>query len=403
MPLSERERIVSIDILRGFAILGIFLVNMPALFSPFLYLNPETYWKEGIDQTLHAFVDIFGQASFYPLFAFLFGYGAIMIAERSKIKELSFPRLFVRRLFILLVFGCIHAFLIWHGDILITYAITGFMFMLFYKCKGKTLLITGLLVYVIPFALLSSLSFLTLLLSDMNASELLYNEEAVLASLKVYSEGSFSEITSQRIQDWMYTNGPANAWLLIINILPLMLLGAAFAKQGWLVDVKKNKKLLTRLMFVGLIGGLFLKVLPYIYGLNFANLLIQDQFGGPLLALFYMTFFVLILQNRAIYKLLKPLANVGRMSISNYLLQSIVFTWIFYGYGFGLYGDISYVFGFVLVFVFYSVQIILSKWWLARYQYGPVEYIWRWGTYGQKPNFKRERNEENEAINSRVE
>ena len=391
MPIKESERYVSIDILRGLAILGIFLVNMPAFYSPFLYLNPETYWDEGIDQFLNGFVDVFAQASFYPLFAFLFGYGAIMIAERAKVKELSFPRLFTRRLLVLLVFGCIHAFLIWHGDILITYAITGFIFMLFYKCKSKTLLITGLLLYIIPFALLSLFAFLLLLLPGGDISELLYNNEAVLASLQIYSEGSFGEITSQRIEDWLYVNGPANAWVLLINILPLMMLGAAFAKKGWLVDVKKHKKLLRNLMLIGLIGGLFLKLLPFIQGSNYANMMVQDQFGGPLLALFYITFIVLIAQNRTALKIMKPLSNVGRMSISNYLLQSIVFTIVFYGYGFGLYGSISYLTGFIIVFVFYCFQVFLSKWWISRFQYGPVEFMWRWGTYGQKPQLKRRR------------
>lgn len=391
MPIKESERYVSIDILRGLAILGIFLVNMPAFYSPFLYLNPETYWDEGIDQFLNGFVDVFAQASFYPLFAFLFGYGAIMIAERAKVKELSFPRLFTRRLLVLLVFGCIHAFLIWHGDILITYAITGFIFMLFYKLKGKTLLITGLLLYIIPFSLLSLFAFLLLLLPGGDISELLYNNEAVLASLQIYSEGSFGEITSQRIEDWLYVNGPANAWVLLINILPLMMLGAAFAKKGWLVDVKKHKKLLRNLMLIGLIGGLFLKLLPFIQGSNYANMMVQDQFGGPLLALFYITFIVLIVQNRTALKIMKPLSNVGRMSISNYLLQSIVFTIVFYGYGFGLYGSISYLTGFIIVFVFYCFQVFLSKWWISRFQYGPVEFMWRWGTYGQKPQLKRRR------------
>ena len=391
MPLKENERYVSIDILRGFAILGIFLVNMPAFYSPFLYLNPETYWDKGIDSALNAFVDVLAQASFYPLFAFLFGYGAIMIAERSQLKGLSFPLLFTRRLLILLVFGCIHAFSIWHGDILITYAITGFLLMLFYKLKGKTLLITGLLLYIIPFGLLSALSFLIMLIPDMNIEEVLYNRDAMLVSLQVYSEGNFAEITSQRIEDWMYANGPSSGWVIILNILPLMMCGAAFAKQGWLVNVNKHKKLLRNLMIVGLIGGLSLKLLPYIQGANYANGMVQDQFGGPLLALFYITFIVLITQNEKVMNVLKPLANVGRMSISNYLLQSIVFTIIFYGYGFGLYGSISYLTGFIMLIVFYSLQVVLSKWWISRFQYGPVEYVWRWGTYGQKPTFKRNR------------
>lgn len=400
LPLKESERNGAIDILRGIAILGIFLVNMPSFYSPYLYLNPQTYWEEGLDSGLVAFVDIFAQASFYPLFAFLFGYGAIVIAERSKMKGLSFPVLFTKRLVVLLLFGCIHAFLIWHGDILITYAVTGFLLMLFYKLKGKTMIITGLLLYIIPFSLLVFFAYLTLLIPDVDMSDLLYNQDAVVASLQIYSEGSFADITSQRIEDWLYVNGPGSAWLLIINILPLMLFGAGFAKQGWLTDVKKHKRLLMVLMLIGLIAGLLLKSLPYTLGANYPNQLVQDQFGGPLLALFYIVSVVLFVQNQKIYQILKPLANVGRMSMSNYLLQSVVFTIVFYGYGFGLYGGISYTTGFLIIIVFYSLQVLLSKWWIGNYQYGPVEFIWRWATYGQRPNMKRRRETDDEISNS---
>ena len=382
MPVNEKERILSIDILRGFALLGIFLVNMPAFFNPIYYLNPQTYWSKGTDYNLHAFVDFFAQGSFYPLFAFLFGYGAMIIAERSGYKQLSFPLLFVRRLFILLVFGCIHAFLVWHGDILISYACTGFLFMLFYKCSGKTLIVSGLLIYIIPFGLLAWL----FLLINQN---ILYNTSEVVTSIQVYSSESFLDITAQRMNDWLHANGPNNAWVLILNLLPIMLLGAGFAKQKWLIHVKEYKKQLICLMWIGLLGGSAFKILPYIQGDTYGARFLQDQFGGPLLALFYMTSIVLLVENKIARKILKPLASVGRMSISHYLVQSIIFTSISYGYGLGYYGDISYTTGFIFVFIFYTIQVIVSHWWLSKYQYGPIEYIWRWVTYGEKPKLSR--------------
>ncbi len=148
-PLHEKNRTISIDVLRGFALLGILLVNMPTFHSPFLYLDSFTYWPSQLDQFFSNMVELFAQANFYPLFAFLFGYGAMIIAERSQMKGINFPSFFARRLTILLIIGCIHAFLIWNGDILITYAITGLFFIFFYQLSGKALLRWGMIIYFI--------------------------------------------------------------------------------------------------------------------------------------------------------------------------------------------------------------------------------------------------------------
>ncbi|MEH6944166.1 DUF418 domain-containing protein [Bacillus sp. JJ722] len=395
--IKENERIQSVDILRGFAILGIFFVNMPAFFSPIYYYNPDTYWETTSDRSLNAMVDFFAQASFYPLFAFLFGYGAIILADRLSIKELSFPKYFSRRLVILLLFGCIHAFFLWHGDILITYAICGFFFILFWKCKGKTLIITGVLIYsivysliIVSFAAFEGLEDSSSILSSID------NQEAIESSIHVYSQGSFSEIFSQRYNDWLLVNGPSNIWLLVLDILPLILIGAGFAKQKWLENVQKNKRLLVYLLIFSFIGGVVFKLLPFLDGeLPYTRMMVQDYIGGPLLALFYITLIVLLVENRRVYTLLKPFSYVGRMSISNYLIQSLVCTTIFYSYGLGLYGQISFTIGFCLVILLYSLQIVGSRWWLKTYRLGPVEYIWRWGTYGNKPSMKRREEREN--------
>lgn len=384
VPIKESERHIPIDILRGFALLGILLVNMPTFHSPFLYLDSYTYWPSKTDQILASFVDLFAQSSFYPLFSFMFGYGAIIISDRSKEKGISFPNIFTKRLALILLFGCIHAFLIWNGDILITYGVTGFLFMLFYKLESKALLISGLAIYSIPF-----FTFFLHLVPNVEASYFANNAEAMRTSLQIYSKGSIGEIISQRLTDWLYVNTNISTAMLSINVLGLMLIGAAFAKQNWLIHVEKHKKLLKSLMLFGLIGGLGLKFSSYLPINNTIPTLLRDQFSGPLLALFYMIVIVFITQNQTGLKVLKALSNVGRMSMSNYLLQSVVFTMIFYSYGLGLYGTISYSTGFIMVFVFFGLQVLASKWWISHYQYGPLEYIWRWGTYGKKPFLKR--------------
>jgi len=381
-PLPEKNRTIAIDVLRGFALIGILLVNMPTFHSPFLYLDSSTYWPSMMDQFFSGIVDLFAQSNFYPLFAFLFGYGAMIIAERSQMKGIYFPTFFARRLTILLVIGCIHAFLIWNGDILITYAITGFFFILVYQFSGKMLLRIGIAIYCIPVLLTT--------FSPMQSQEHFgENSKAIQTSIQTYKNGSILEILKQRATDWIYMNVEMSAVILGIGVIGLMLLGAAFAKQRWLVDVDKHKRLLIGLLITGLLLGFGARIASSFYMDNLFLMNMQEQFSGAFIALFYMMVIVLSAQTQVGQKLLKPLANVGRLSMSNYLLQSIAMTFIFYSYGLGLYGSISYTVGFVLVFGFFIIQILVSKWWVTRFQYGPVEYIWRWATYGQKPMFKK--------------
>lgn len=380
-PLLEKDRTMAIDALRGFALLGILLVNMPTFHSPFLYLDSFTYWPSSMDQFFSGLVELFAQSNFYPLFAFLFGYGAMIIVERSQLKGIYFPSFFARRLSILLIIGCIHAFLIWNGDILITYALTGFVFILFYQLSGKALLRAGIAIYCIPVLL----NFLPLH-SQEHFGE---NPNAIQSSIENYSNGTLIDILKQRATDWTYMNFEISAVILAIGVLGLMLLGAAFAKLRWLVDVDKHKRLLIGLLIVGLLFGLVARAATSFSAESFFLMVLQEQFSGALIALFYMTSIVLMAQTKIGHKLLQPFTYVGRLSMSNYLLQSIVMTFIFYSYGLGLYGSISYTTGFVLVFAFFMLQIFISKWWVARFQYGPIEYIWRWATYGKKPTFKK--------------
>ncbi|WP_207205089.1 DUF418 domain-containing protein [Peribacillus sp. TH16] len=388
VPLQESKRIVSIDILRGLAILGIFLVNMPSFHSPLLYIDGVERWTEGWDRILYRFSDIVAQASFYPLFAFLFGFGAIILAVRCEEKGVSFPFLYMKRLFFLLMLGCIHAFAIWHGDILINYAIFGFAFLLFYKVRGKNLILLGSFFYVMPFAILGSL-FLIIGVFDREEMEITTDLTMMKQSLQIYQSGTFTEIISQRALDWYMVNNPFNAIILFLSIFPFFLIGAGVAKQGWLHNPVRYKRQLKAISIVSLILGLSIKVLPYVTVYHFGTIFVQDYFGGPLLTMFYITGITLLAEKTRASRLFQALSYVGRMSMSNYLFQSIVCTSIFYSYGLGLYGTVSYTTGFILLLGVFFVQILLSLLWMKMYRYGPVEYVWRFVTYGKKPIMSR--------------
>lgn len=386
-PITEKERIHSLDVIRGFALLGIFLVNMSSFHSPELYKG--IFEKVGgIDQIIVDGIDFFAQASFYTLFSFLFGYGMVIFLDRAKEKGLPYKSLFIRRLIVLLNIGILHAFFIWHGDILISYALIGFIVLLFYGVKSKTLLTSGLLILLIPAVLFSGLLFLATLLTPDTAiprDHELYNQ-----SIEIYSTGTFLEITKQRIEDWYSVNNLENAFFLITSILPLFLLGAYVAKEKWFSHVSHHKKSILKMWWISLIIGVLVKLLPFVISENLGSEYLQDSIGGPAMALFYGTSIVLLVERNRWKRLLLPFSYVGRLSLTNYLLQSILCTFIFYSYGLGLYSQFSHVQGLLLTLGIYGLQIIFSFLWLKRFFYGPMEWVWRSLTYGKLQPFRRE-------------
>ncbi|MEH7235536.1 DUF418 domain-containing protein [Bacillus sp. JJ1562] len=387
-PVMGTERIHSIDVIRGLAIFGIFFVNMPSFFSPVLYLNPQDWWSGELNQWTYRIVDIFAQASFYTLFSFLFGFGMILFKERAVAKGYSFYPLITRRLIVLLVFGCIHAFLVWHGDILITYAVVGAILLLFLKSKPLTLLIWALVLIFVPNLFLGGLMFLAVMF-DPGLSAVMFNEQLAQKSAEIYATGGFWEITIQRFQDWYYVNNAASIFALVVTLLPMFLLGAFIAKKKWFEGRDENIKKVKILWLISLVIGVPMKLLPYYTSKNAATEYLQDTIGGPGTAVLYATSVVLLMRLPVWKKLLSPLAFVGRLSLSNYLFQSIVCTLLFYGYGFGLYGRVELYTGFLLTIAIFIVQIVLSYLWLKKYRFGPFEWIWRTLTYAQKVDIRK--------------
>lgn len=383
-PLLESDRLSWIDAARGFAILGIFMVNIPAFNAPFfLYGGGEEYWNSTLDYVTQSFVDIFFQASFYTLFSFLFGFGIQMLLDRLSMRTEKVNTLIFRRLLILICFGLIHAFLLWHGDILLSYGVVGMFLFLFFKRKNKTLTIWAFSILLIPTVL-----YTTLLYQYRDQLDLADNE-AINQAFVNYGQGTYIDVLQQNYQDWANSNTVFGYFFLICNLLPLFLLGMVFARKKWLHDVEANKHVLKRLWVITLFLFILGKAGPYLVGnptwLSFP----QDIIGGTASAIFYVVSITLLFQKAKLKKYLLPFTYVGRMSLSNYILQSIISFWLFYSVGFGLYGKVSPLGSAVLVLVIYCFQVLLSKWWMERYKYGPLEWVWRVLMYGKKFAIKR--------------
>lgn len=409
--ITHRERIQQIDVIRGVAIFGILLVNMAHFSYPDLYLSMigsenffTTNWS-GLDDWTVTFLNSFIQMKFIMMFSFLFGFGMILMKERAEAKSERFGRIYVRRLLALLLFGTIHAFFIWDGDILMDYALLGFVLLLFQKCKPKTLLIWAVVLYVlftVPIVLQEiSTGQQNEGVNEWQADMMLENKQAAKQALQTYSSGSFVEIAKQRIADrfyYMSLNGMASFNPIVyffanIPYFSMFLLGAYFAKRKILHEPRIHKDLLKRLWWCSLFIGLPSNLL---YGMmeNEVFLVI----GAPFFMLFYIISIALLMESSLGKRLLIPLAAVGRTAFTNYILQSIVATTIFYSYGLGLYGRVNPFIGLFISILMFTLQLAISNYWLRYFQYGPLEWIWRIATYKAIPRFRVEQNSWNDTL-----
>ncbi len=398
-PTARAERVPTLDILRGFALFGILLVNLGLFFSSYYaYILGHTP-ENALDLWSVRFIQFFAEGKFYSIFAFLFGAGIAIFMQRAQAKGVPFVRVYSRRLLVLLGFGIIHALLIWTGDILILYSLLGFIVIfLFRKMKPRRLLIWAAVCLAVP-VLINVLSGAAMMMGraaigeaamaeTMNAGTAMYAEMQAQADL-AYSGGSWLEATRFRMREMstVLTLLP----FMGFNVLAMMLAGFAAAKAGVHTRLHELRPQLRKVMYWGLAIGLLGNAL-YVYfaiGASRANITLPtvisttgQTLGAPALALFYMAAITLLTLDPPWRQRAAPVAAAGRMAITNYLAQSLIMSTIAYGYGFGLYG-LRPAWFLPIALVTWLIQLAWSSWWLRRFQYGPVEWFWRLLTYGR--------------------
>ena len=388
------------DILRGFALFGILFVNMTLFRLPFqIILLPEDASAPWHDQAGMWLIHFLGESKFYSLFSLLFGLGLTLLMDRIEARGGKFVPLYARRLLILLGFGLIHAFLIWIGDILVLYALLGFLLILFLKAKPRTLMIWAIILLVLPLLF----TIVPTALIELGRSipegavqidQAFADAEAgyvadVARANQIYSNGTFAEITRQRAYDYS-TMGLGSFFVLGFNVLAMFLLGVWFGKQKIFQNLDANRPFFRKLLLWGLLLGIpgnaiYATMIPPLSRFEpswtLALATIAQSIGAPMLSLAYVSALALLAGTPAWGKRLSVLAPVGQMALTNYLTQSIVCTLIFYGYGLGLFGKVGAVAGIGLTIAIYLIQIPISHWWMKRFQFGPAEWLWRSLTY----------------------
>jgi uncharacterized protein len=388
-PVRPKRRIVVVDILRGFAVLGILLVNMLS-FSGYLYT--ATQEMGAAHRLAILLIRFIAQAKFYTLFSFLFGWGMAIQMRRATERDRHFAPLYVRRLIILLLFGLVHAILIWEGDILVHYALLGLPLLFFRKRSNRTILIGAIVCILIP-----------VLLSTPGPAESIREWHARLVAplrrlmmeghqANVYVEGSYLEVTIHRAKAAVFGYTSFIYWAS--HIFGMFLLGLYVGRRRIFRDINAHDSLLRRVMWSGLIVGLVCNFIfvaasdnPGLFPLAYRELATRGArtIAGSALSLFYISGVALLTRKRSWMEWLSPLAFVGRTALSNYLLQSVICTLLFYGYGMGLYRKLGPAITIFLTLLIFRAQIGLSAWWLERYRFGPVEWLWRSLTYGPQP------------------
>lgn len=407
-PVQQAERIQIVDILRGFALFGILFVNMTIFSRPIQAIlfpfDPAAPW---FDRAAEWLIYFLGEGKFYALFSMLFGLGLTLQMKRIEGRGERFVPLYLRRLIVLLGIGIVHAFLIWMGDILIMYALLGFLLILFRKAKPRTLLVWMVILIALPILFNAGATLLIELGSSTpeGATQI----EAAFArtiagfttdlenAYHIYANGNFAEITAQRIYD--YTSMGLSAFFVMgFNVMAMFLLGVYFGKQEIFRNLEANRDLFRKLLTWGLVIGLSgnalyaTLILPISrIEMTWQQLLatVAQGIGAPFLMMAYVSAFCLLALSPVWTKRLQVLAPVGQMALTNYLTQSIVCTLIFYGYGLGLFGKMSVAMGIGLTIVIYLLQIPFSHWWMKRFKYGPAEWFWRSLTYGKLQPMKR--------------
>ncbi|HBU91436.1 DUF418 domain-containing protein [Bacillus pumilus] len=364
------SRVELIDSLRGFSLLGILIVNMLNFQYDYDFekMFDSSFWGQefGVYVT-----EILFQGSFYPIFSFLFGYSFIKLIESTKAKGLNTNAIVVRRGFGLIVLGMLHYIFIWNGDILLYYGACMLFLMMFMSSRIKTMLIWS-----------GVLGALSLVVSPY-MMKLVHGTDELLTD--VYAKGDYADILLSRItveDDMMIvtiilaivsiTLMPILGFLFgTMTVGPFALLGMVIGKRGHLTEEDRGMAYRKGWVWV-IVVGLALKCATFIDApwSEFVMVL-----GGYVLAIGYIQAFIVFYYSKAAEGLKRLLAGLGRLSLSNYLAQSIICTTIFYSYGLGLFGQMGSMFGLLLAVGLYTAQLFISYLYLKKWRRGPVEWM----------------------------
>jgi len=385
-PTAPNRRLKSVDAVRGFALFGVLLVNM----YNFGAYSPE--WIGTIDRIIQTVMHSVFETKSWRLFSILFGFGFALQMSKMETPGDGTMWFYIRRLAILFVFGMGHA-LFYDGDILMEYAVFGLLLIPFRKLKSSVLL-------VLAVVLMAAFPLGNMINSQFGFETQTDEEDSLpLAERRIGHPylGSVGEVVEENAsvippRIWSGLHGPESS----LAIFAMFLLGLNFGRSRILENVARHQALIRRVFAWGISIGALFAFLEWLLERNFGYAAFEENsapigiqflgdflfaYGSTALALGYASAIILLSQRRSWAPILRPFENLGRMALTVYLSGTLMFTTLFYGYGFGQLFLLGPAKTTVYAALFFVIQVVFCTWWLRRFRFGPAEWLWRSLTY----------------------
>ena len=389
-PINLKNRIHSLDLIRGFAVLGILIMNITS-FSQIniAYMNPTIgAGLQGYNKYFHGFNYIFADTRFMSIFSMLFGAGMVLFTQRIEAKGKRVATLHFKRMFWLLLFGLIHAYFIWVGDILVAYAICGSLVFFFRKKSIRTLFIMAVILFLVPI----SLNFMTYYGMPKDALESTFaffypSTEQIALETKIM-QGSYLDQMPLRLENAIGLQTIVFMIEIFWRTSAMMLFGMILYRKG-ILSADKSTAYYKKMIWVGFVPGLILSIigLDQLYASEWSGAYVMNIganykfLSGLFMASSYIGLLIWIYKKGIFKKLQNRLQATGRMAFTNYIGMSVICTLIFNGHGLGLFGTFDRLQQFVIVIGIWVTMLIISPLVLKKFQYGPLEWLWRKLTY----------------------
>jgi uncharacterized protein len=396
-PIPTKDRIFELDVIRGVALLGIFIMNMP-FFNTSLFANfgGTPLWPQWWDRSAEVTRDVLFAGKFNSMFSMLFAIGfTIQLGRLEERDPKNATRFYLRRVGWLFVFGLIHACVFWIGDILHMYALFGFVLLAVRRVHEKVL--WGLAIAAILYAPLFGIVQL-LTLNPAEFPKMMAEIQAWIDSNNLaFGKGSFLMAVHEntRMMTFFYTDPVSLAYMSTnyAQIATTMLIGLILGRRKFFQDTGKHLVMVRRVQWwslaIGICTGVYFgawgvydktPMVPSIGGLVAGTCFVICRVTTMA---FYVTTLIRGVNSQGWRSRLVPFAVIGRMPLTNYLMQTLLCTFIFFGWGLGFWGTVGPALDIVLaVAIYFIIQMPLSHWWLKRFELGPMEYLWRVLTYG---------------------
>ena len=394
-PVRESERIASMDVLRGFALLGIMLINIPSMamitaarFYPYPYADTSR-----LDVWIWYATNIFIDGRFMAIFSLLFGAGTFLFTSHLEMKGSSSGYAYSRRLLFLLVVGLLHAYLVWDGDVLVSYALCGATIFWFRKCSAKWLVIWSAVFFMIGAVFAAETFGIQSYIINLMPRQ--FSAAAEIAALR----GGFFDQLPVRVSHSIYVQTVGFIASSYWRITTAMLIGMAFAKAKLFSQSARTTVVARIFLFTGFGIGIAIASAGLAFRFMLAYTpqegMLASQIGNYLssvpVALGWVGLVLLLISSSIGHKISEKVAPIGRMAFTNYLLESLIGTAIFYGTGLGMFGKVHRGVLVLIVVGIWYVQLVLSDWWMEHFQFGPLEWIWRGFVYRKLSPIRRRR------------